>query len=141
MRRFFSTSVNDNAVNTFLLIARITVAGFMLTHGIPKLQHAMAGNMQFADPIGIGSTLSLILVIFAEVFCSVLLILGLATRFASVALIINMVVATFIALKDQPFAKKELPLLYLVFFVGFLLIGGGKYAVDHLIRGKTRSRY
>jgi len=113
----------------------------MLTHGIPKLQNVLAGNMKFADPIGIGSTPSLLLVIFAEVICSILLMLGLATRFASIALIVNMSVAAFVAHSNDPFGKKELPLLFLVFFLGFLVLGAGKYSIDHLIGGKSKSRY
>jgi putative oxidoreductase len=139
MRRTFSTAVNNNGVNIWLLIARLVVGALMLTHGIPKLQNLVSGNVQFADPFGIGATASLALTVFAEAFCSILLILGLATRLASVPLIINMLVA--IAHATQPLAKKELAIVYLIFFVGFLILGGGKYSVDSLIFGKNRSRY
>jgi len=141
MKKVFSARVSVGAVNAWLLISRLAVGIFMLTHGIPKLQKVMAGNMGFADPIGIGAAPSLLLVVFAEVVCAVLLIFGLATRFASIALIINMVVAVFIANAQEPFGKKELGLLYLVFFVGFLILGAGKYSVDNLLGGKSRSRY
>jgi len=141
MVKLFSTKVNNGAVNSWLMIARLAVGSFMLTHGIPKLQNVLAGNMKFADPLGIGSTPSLLLVIFAEVLCSILLMLGLATRFASIALIINMAVAAFVAHGSDPFGKKELPLLFLVFYIGFLVLGAGKYSIDHQIGGKSRSRY
>ena len=141
MKRIFSTTINNNGVNTWLLLARIAVGAFMLTHGIPKLQKLLGGDMQFADPLGIGSTPSFLLVVFAEVVCSILLMLGLATRFASVVLIINMCVAAFVAHAGQPFGKKELSLLFLVFFMGFCIIGGGRYAVDNLISGKGKNRY
>lgn len=141
MKKLFSTRVSNNGVNAWLLIARLAIGAFMLTHGIPKLEKLLAGNMQFGDPIGMGPAASFVLVVFAEVVCSVLIMLGLATRFASIALIINMSVAAFIALADQPFGKKELPLLYLVFFLGLCIIGGGKYAIDSLIGGKSKSRY
>jgi len=141
MKKIFSTAINNIGVSISLLLTRVAVGGFMLTHGFPKFQNLIAGKLQFGDPIGIGSTPSFILVVFAEFVCSILLILGLATRFASIVLIINMSVAAFIALGDQPFAKKELPLLYLVFFIGFLIIGPGKYAIDSLMNKKNRSRY
>lgn len=141
MRRAFSTVINNNGVNTWLLLARIAVGAFLLTHGIPKLQNLMAGNIKFGDPLGIGATPSLILVVFAEVICSVLLILGLATRFASIVLIINMGVAAFVAHAGQPFGKKELALLYLVFFVGFFILGGGRYAMDSLLNRKGKNKY
>ena len=113
----------------------------MLTHGYPKLLKLLEGNVQFADPFGIGASASLALAVFGEVVCSVLLIFGLATRFASIALIINMLVAILIAHAGQPFGKKELAILYLVFFIGFAILGGGKFSIDRLITGKTRSRY
>jgi len=141
MIKLFSTRVGNGALNAWLLISRLAVGSFMLTHGIPKIQKVLAGNMQFADPIGIGSAPSLLLVVFAEALCAFLLILGFATRFASLVLIINMSVIAFIANAHEPFGKKEVALLYLVFFVGFLILGGGKYSIDNLIGGKSRSRY
>jgi putative oxidoreductase len=141
MRRTFSTTVNNNGVNVWLLISRLAIGALMLTHGLPKLQNLMAGHVQFADPFGIGPTVSLALVVFAEVVCSLLLILGLATRFASVPLIIDMLVAIFYAHASQPIAKKELAIMYLVFFIGFCIIGAGQYSVDAYISRKNRSRY
>lgn len=38
--------------------------------------------LAFPDPLGVGSEISLILAIFGEVFCSVLLIFGLLIRLA-----------------------------------------------------------
>ncbi len=140
MKRTFSTNVNNNAVNLWLLISRVAIGLLMLTHGIPKLQMLMSGNIQFANPFGIGTTLSLVLCVFAEVICSVLLILGLATRLAAVPLIINMLVAVFIALSTQPFGKKELGIMYLLFYFGFLILGAGKYSIDHFIAGKSKRR-
>lgn len=141
MRRTFSTAINNNGVNIWLLIARLAIGALMLTHGIPKLQSLLSGNVQFADPFGVGPTSTLALTVFAEVFCSILLILGLATRLASVPLIINMLVAIFYALASQPLAKKELAIFYLIFYLGFLILGGGKYSLDSLIAPKSRSRY
>jgi putative oxidoreductase len=140
MKRMFSTNVNSNGVNFWLLISRIAIGLFMLTHGIPKLQMLMAGNIKFADPIGIGAAPSLILCVFAEFFCSVLLILGLAARLASIPLIINMLVVLFYAMAKQPFGKKELAAIYLLIYFGFFILGAGKYSVDHLISGGKSKR-
>jgi putative oxidoreductase len=141
MRRTFSTAINNNGVNIWLLIARLAVGALMLTHGIPKLQSLLSGSVQFADPFGVGQASTLALTVFAEVFCSILLLLGLATRLASVPLIINMLVAIFYALASQPLVKKELAIFYLIFYLGFLILGGGRYSFDSLITPKSRSRY
>lgn len=139
-RKTLSTNINSNAINFWLLIARVAIGACMLRHGIPKLEMLMSGHVKFADPFGIGATASLALTVFAECGCSVLLILGLATRFATIPLIITMLVAIFYDHAADPFAKKELAVLYLLFFIGFLIAGAGKFSVDHLIAGKSKSR-
>ena len=90
MKRTFSTAVNSNAVNFWLFVARVTIGILMLTHGLPKLQKLMDGNVEFADPFHMGPTVSLTLTVFAEVVCAFLLVLGLATRLATIPLIITM---------------------------------------------------
>lgn len=139
MKRIFGTSFNVNKLHFWLLILRVAVAGFMLTHGLPKLSKLMAGGeIQFADPFGLGQGASLGLTAFAEAICSFLIILGLATRLATIPLIIAMSVAAFIAHADDPFAKKEMALLYLLIFITLAILGPGKYSVDALISKQGR---
>ena len=88
----------------------------------------------FPDPLGVGSTLSLGLIIFAEFFCSALIILGLFTRLATIPLMIGMIVAAFIIHGNDPFAVKELSLFYLSLYVGLIFTGAGKYSLDYLLR-------
>jgi len=140
MKRIFSTNINGGAVNFWLFVLRVAIGVFMLTHGIPKFQKLMSGHIKFADPFGIGATPSLILAVFAEFACSILLILGLATRLAAIPLIITMLVVVFSVNAADPFAKKELPSIYFLIFFGFLLLGAGKYSIDHLIGGKGKRR-
>ncbi|WP_224995825.1 DoxX family protein [Cesiribacter sp. SM1] len=136
MKQLFSTSYNRSLADIWLLLLRLCVAGFMLTHGIPKLQKLLAGGeIQFGDPIGIGVTASFILIIFAEVVCSVLIALGLATRFASLSLAIAMSVAAFVQHADDPFSRKEPALLYLLIYITLLVFGAGRYSLDAKIGG------
>ena len=111
----------------------------MITHGLPKLTNMLAGTSKFGDPFGMGSNLSLGLTVFAEFVCSILLILGLATRLALIPQIITMAVAAFVVHATDPFGKKEMALLYLVVLVALFIMGPGKYSVDNAIGGK-RSR-
>lgn len=122
-----------------LLIVRIAVAAFMLTHGYPKLMKLLAGGeIQFADPFGLGMYFSLVLAVFAEFFCSILVGLGIGTRLAAIPLIVTMSVAAFIAHSSDPFGRKELALLYLVVFVFLLFTGSGKFSVDYFISKKLK---
>jgi len=116
---------------------RISIASFMLTHGLGKLNLLFSGSeIQFADPIGLGATISLGLAVFAEVVCSILIGLGLATRLASIPLIITMLVAAFIVHATDPFAKKEFALLYLLIYLTVFIVGSRKYSLDHLLQKK-----
>lgn len=140
MKKIFSTNINNSAVNFWLLIFRVAIGLTMLTHGLPKLEKLMTGNFHFANPFGIGEAPSLALAVFAEFGCSILLILGLATRLAVVPLMTTMLVAIFSALKGKPFEAKELAVIYLLIFFGFFIIGAGKFSIDQLIGGKSKRR-
>lgn len=138
MRRIFSTAYSTANINIALLLLRVIVAAFMLTHGLPKLMNMMAGTSKFGDPLGLGKDLSLALTVFAEFACSILIMLGLATRLAVIPLIITMAVAGFVAHADDPFGKKEMAFLYLAIYTTLLIMGPGKYSIDSALSGKRR---
>ncbi|MGV3560548.1 DoxX family protein [Larkinella arboricola] len=130
MKTLFGTKASPSTVHAALLVLRVGVSAIMLTHGWPKVTKIMAGDMAFGDPIGIGSTPSLILATLAEFLGSVLLILGFQTRAAALVLVINMLVITVFAHGSDPFGKKEMPLLYALIYLTIFFVGPGKYSVD-----------
>lgn len=114
-----------------LLFLRFALGGTMLlSHGWGKLIGFSEYAEKFPDPIGIGSHLGLILAIGAEVGCALLVIIGFKTRFATVPLIITMLVAFFIVHGGDPFQKKELAFIYLTGFMSVFFTGAGKYSLD-----------
>lgn len=113
-----------------LLVLRLGMSGLMLTHGLPKFMNLVQGNMDFGDPIGIGSTLSLILAVIGEAICPLLIIIGFKTRLAAIPTIITMAVAAFVIHGADPIATKEKALLYLIGFTVIALTGAGKFSVD-----------
>ncbi len=137
MRKLFHTKQIVARPDFLILILRLAVAGFMLTHGYPKLLKLIAwGEIKFGDPIGLGVTLSLILAVFAEFFCSVFIAMGLGTRYATIPLIITMSVAAFVVHASDPFGRKELALLYLLIYLTLFFTGSGKYSLDYLISNR-----
>ncbi|WP_053180780.1 DoxX family protein [Sunxiuqinia dokdonensis] len=136
MARLLGPRTNDTVVSIWLLLFRVSAGAFMLTHGIPKFLKLIEGNTQFADPFGFGETLSLVLAVFAEFLCSVLLILGIGTRLASIPLIVTMAVAAFYVHGADPFQRKEMALLYLIVFITILVFGGGRFELGRLFRGR-----
>jgi putative oxidoreductase len=116
--------------NIGLALLRILPAAFMLAHGIPKLQKMIGGDFGFADPIGIGAAPTLFLAVIAEVVCPILIIIGFKTRWSAVLPAVTMLVAGLLVHGADPFAKKEMALLYLVIFIAVIFLGPGKYSID-----------
>tara|TARA_R100001369_G_scaffold20091_3_gene36984 strand:- start:67418 stop:67831 length:414 start_codon:yes stop_codon:yes gene_type:complete len=134
MNNTYTTSLNLQVTDYGLLFLRVSIAALMLGHGIPKLFMLFGSQeISFADPIGIGQTATLTLVVFAEVICSLLIAFGLATRLASFILLFTMAFAFFVIHAEDPFQMKELALIYLVIYTFITITGSGKYALDHYL--------
>jgi len=120
-----------------LLILRLWIGGAMLfAHGMPKLTSFSERAATFADPLGLSSPVSLSLAIGAEVGCSILLMLGLATRVVSVPLLFTMLMAAFVIHGDDPWQKQEFALMYAFPYLAFILTGPGRFSLDHIIARK-----
>lgn len=125
-----------NNLDLALLLLRIGFGGMMLTHGIPKMQQMLSGDMGFADPIGIGEAPSLVLTVLAEVVCAAMVLVGFKTKWAAIPLAFTMLVAGAIVHAADPFGDKEHSLLYLAGYLALALVGGGKYALDSVLSKK-----
>ncbi len=136
MSKIFSVSRSTSSVDLALLIARVSIGALMLVHGLSKIPMLSQSPVQFYDLMGLGGELSLWLAILAEVGCSILVLLGLATRLAVIPLIVTMLVAVFVIHAADPFIKQEMGLHYLLVYVVLLLTGAGKYSIDYLISTK-----
>lgn len=125
--------VSETGLSIALLLFRIFGGAMMIPYGIGKIENfdKYAVNF-FDDPIGIGMMPSLILTIFAQVFCSIALIGGFFSRPAAVILAFNMLVASKYHWHDA-FATLSLPLLFLGIYCFLVIVGGGKYSIDSLL--------
>ncbi len=115
-----------------LLVVRIVFGCVFISHGISKLLNFDTLSLSFPDPLHIGHTMSLCLVIFAELFCTMGFIFGFLYRLALIPMLFTMIMASFVILGGQPFSQKELPLLYLVVFIVMYIAGPGEFAFDRL---------
>ena len=135
-----NSNLRDTLRSLGLLTLRLGAGGLLLYgHGLPKVMHFSERAAGFADPIGVGPGAGLALVVFAEVFCSLFVMLGLATRLAAIPPVIFFLIAALIHHAADPWAKKELALVYLVAFLTLILTGGGRYSLDALF-GRRRYR-
>jgi putative oxidoreductase len=133
MKKLLSTKYSAAAVSTAMLLLRLSVGILMLLHGYDKLIHFSTKQNIFMNFLGIGSTMSLALVVFAEFFCSLFLILGLFTRLATIPLIITTCVIIFKVNNGHVFKDFENAPLYLTGYLVLLLLGPGRVSVDSMI--------
>lgn len=117
--------------NFGIFVLRVSVGSLMLLgHGMPKLMNYYDKYDTFPDPLGIGNDISFFLAVFAEVVCSMALILGLFTRLAVIPLIATMLVAILVIHIDDPWAKKEFAIMYLLPYITLYFTGSGEYSMD-----------
>lgn len=120
-----------------LLLLRAGSGALLLYgHGWSKLVHFSERAARFSDPLHVGAPASLALVVFAEVFCSAAVVLGLFTRLAVIPLIVFFAVAIFINNPHGSFDDKELAMAYAIPFVALLFTGGGRFELGGWLGGK-----
>lgn len=129
--------------DAMLAVIRLSYGIFMFYfHGIWKLKNpdgiiSASQRLDFPLPTVAGWC-----AILAETVCAILLGLGLLTRPAALILVFNMGVAAFVAHGGDPWfnmpgekgGNKESAMLYLLPFLLFAVVGGGRYSIDRYIR-------
>lgn len=141
MNKLMIKTMEKSNTNFALLVLRSGVALMMLTHGVPKLMQFFSGEpIAFASVFGMSMGLSLALAVFAEVVCSVLILLGIGTRLATLPVIVTMLTAALYIHASDPFSGKEMSLLYALIFIVLLITGGGKYTVDSLLAKQLKRK-
>ena len=118
---------------TFVL--RLVFGLIFLVHGFMKVTNVSATG-QFFSAIGIpAASFFAIVVMLVEFLGGIALILGLFTRWASLFIAIDMLVAFFVVhLKNGFFVDNggyEFVLILFATAVMFLLHGPGRYSLDH----------
>ena len=141
LKRIFAPGSDSFCTSLALFVFRLCIGlTMLLNHGLDKLKKFSTLSSGFPDPLHVGHTTSLVLVVFAEVVCSALLALGLVTRFAAFVSAINMAVAFFVVLKASFGGEHsgEPAFIYLAGFIALLIAGPGKLSMDAaLFRGKA----
>ena len=134
LKSLFSEPISSSTKSLVLLLARVIFGFLFLSHGIAKL-HAYADAPElFLDPIGLGSTLSLWLVLFAEILCTTGFILGALFRLCLIPMIFTMCIAPFVIHASDPLGVKELSMMYLAIFALLYITGPGRYSIDGILK-------
>lgn len=117
----------------FILAFRLLFGILLMMHGIQKWAQFEILSTTFPNPIGIGSHISLLLVILAELFCSMFFIVGFMYRIVLLPMIFSMCIAFFIVHSCSISNGGELSFIYLIVFSLLYIIGPGRYSLDKII--------
>ncbi len=126
--------------NIGLAMMRVAIGAFMMTHGVPKLlggPDTWKGVGSVFTGIGVPGPAAFwgFMAAIAESVFALSLALGALTRLSAGMIAFTMAVAVFVAHRADPFARKELALLYLIVSLFFVLKGGGRYSADRALGG------
>ncbi len=123
--------------HTLFAVVRIFVGISMaFAHGVGKVPPTEGligaiGSFGFPLPLILAWAVGLI-----ELIGGIFIAMGLFTRVMGGLWVCVMGGAAFVVHAADPFAKKEMALLYLAFALLYLAQGGGRYAVDSWIARK-----
>lgn len=125
-----------------LLILRVAAfAPLFLKHGTEKIFRFSHMAQHFPNPLHIGAVPSLTFALLSDGICSVLLIFGLATRWAALIPFVNIFVAwAFVhhfALFGPQGDHGEVIVLYLAAAATLFFAGAGRFSLDYLIAGRS----
>ena len=120
-----------------LLILRLSIGTMLIHHGYEKTADIQNFADAFVRPIGIPfPILASYIAAYSEIYGSWLLIAGLLTRFAALSIVGTIGVAIYHAIVTAGFNiyLLELLVLYMGGALCILLLGGGDFAIDRLLR-------
>jgi putative oxidoreductase len=123
------------SVDAGILLLRMSCA-LMLLHGWSKFTNFSEDSLDWPDPLHVGSTVSCALTVFAELFCTLFVVIGLFSRLALIPLIVLMIVIVFVIHSGDPLPDREHALMYLLSYLALLFTGPGKYSLERFFSKK-----
>jgi putative oxidoreductase len=127
-----------------LLLGRLSVGLLFMSTGWGKV-HNLAGVTGYFQRLGIPAPgFNAVLVGYSELICGTLLVLGLLSRFATVPLIVSMIVAIATAKGSDIHGVFDLvqadEFTYLVVLIMIAILGPGSVALDYFVVAGLRSK-
>ncbi|WDH20462.1 DoxX family protein [Pseudomonas chlororaphis] len=130
---------DERARDLGLLFLRVSAGLFLLwVHGLPKLLDYSAQLQRIEDPFRLGANLTLMLAIFAEVLCPLLIVAGVAVRLACLPILAVLLVALLVVHPQWSLAEGQFAWLLLILFSSIFIAGPGRLALNDRFAGALR---
>lgn len=114
-----------------LLFLRGSGALFLLwVHGLPKLLDYSGQLKLIEDPFHLGGQVTLLLAIFAEVLCPLLIIAGVLVRLACLPILAVLLIAMVVVHPEWTLFEGQFGWLLLVIFSSVLIAGPGRLVLS-----------
>jgi putative oxidoreductase len=124
----------ENQDAGLLALRLIAAVSLLLKHGLEKVEHFSTMAAHFPDPFHLGATPSLAIALIGDFLCSLLIVLGLATRWAAAWSFLTLLTAWAFVHHFIFFGEGadhgELIVLYLAAMLTLALAGPGRYSID-----------
>ncbi|MCT8950148.1 MULTISPECIES: DoxX family protein [Pseudomonas] len=134
-----NASTDERSGDVGLLFLRVSGGLFLLcVHGMPKLLDFTAQLQLIEDPFHLGSHLTLILAIFAEVLCPLLVVAGVLARLACLPILFVLLVALLLVHPQWTVAEGQFGWLLLILFATVFIAGPGRLALNTRLPGVLR---
>jgi len=105
-----------------------------LKHGFEKPTNFAQMALHFPNPLHLGPIPSLLFALISDAICSILILLGLATRLAASFIFVNIFIAWSFVHTFQFFGRGadhgEAMVLYLGGFLAMAIMGAGRFSLD-----------
>lgn len=142
MKRFITLSFLPSSTDSGLFVLRLIVClSLFLKHGTEKLFGFSQMSAHFPNILHLG-VFGLVFATLGDGICSLLIVLGLATRWASLICFVNIFAAWAFVHHFLFFGRGadhgELIVLYLAAFLAIFIAGPGRFSVDALLSGEKR---
>jgi putative oxidoreductase len=147
--KLFHVNEDSRTADTALLSLRI-IAGLSLFaySGAPKLFHLSSLLSSGSDPLSVGSLApaAMIYAAFALGICTVLVVVGLATRYVALFTTISLAATFFLIdhslstnlLDPGHNSHPEVMWLYMTMYFALIFTGPGRYSVDRILSAPSR---
>lgn len=113
-----------------LLFLRASGALFLLwVHGLPKVLNYSEQLKLIEDPFHLGAHVTLLLAIFAEVLCPVLIVAGVLVRLACLPILAVLLIAMLVVHPEWTLFEGQFGWLLLIIFTSVLIAGPGRFTL------------
>ncbi|WP_298545804.1 DoxX family protein [uncultured Aquimarina sp.] len=137
IKAILNTSISQATLDWVLLGYRIAISLSILSiHGAKKIIHFEEEIIHIPDPFHMGGYVATIIAIFANVVCAIFIAMGLFTRFFALGALSIPLIGLLVVHINDPWAIKDVPLMYSIAFLIILILGPGRHSLDRIVSKK-----